>query len=195
MHRTLISLYSALLLSCSSSHPATIHNSQPLPKSQTISTTNFSPSACWQSFQPYLFDDDLYRASSRFQLKTTPACYQYAAQKAAIEKIQALREKTIERYLGVILHYENNPTLSYIDDKCKTEKQKMQQQYNFPTVLHQIYTDATAEMEQQFPWITESKEYHTEKQHLVTLLNAINTSLQRPYCDSNEFEADINQIK
>ena len=155
----------------------------------------FSESICWQSFQPYLFDDDLYRASSRFQLKTTPECYQYATQKAAIEKIIALREKTIEKYQERILQYENNPKQSYVDDLCQAEKKIMKQSYDLITALTQIYQDTSTKTETHFPWIKSSAEYQQEKQRFHKTLNAINTSLQRPYCDSNEFEADIHNIK
>ena len=195
MRPSLPSIITALPLSCSS--PQSITQNTPIqPHSiQNTLSSSYSPAECWQSFQPYLFDDDLYRASARFKPTTTTECYEYATQKAAIKKSQALREKTIERYQESILQYENNPHQPYIDELCKAQKEKMKQSYDLISSLWQIYQDAAVKTENQFPWIKSSPDYQIEKQHFHDTLNALSRSLDRPYCDSNEFEADIKNIK
>jgi len=195
MRTSLTSVVTLLTLACSSPQSITQNTPNQTPSIQNTSSTPFSTTECWQSFQPYLFDDDLYRASTRFKPTTTTECYEFATQKAAQEKMIALRKKMVERYQESILQYENNPNQPYLDELCKTQKEKMKQSYDLIPTLWQIYQDAAAKTENPFPWIKSSPNYQLEKQHFHDTLNALSRSLDRPYCDSNEFEADINNIK
>ncbi len=200
MPKSLTTILTALTLSCSLNHttqpkpPSAITSTHSVSSHKSNSPPPFSATLCWQSFQPYLFDDNLYRAAARFKPTAANGCYEFATEKASSELLDSLRNHTIEKYLNLILQYENNPLTSGMDELCRNLKTKMQNQYHLIPYLQEIYHDALLKQQTQFPWITQSPQYNLETKRVQQVLDALTQSLKRPYCDSNEFVKDIDEI-
>jgi len=194
MNKNIVSLLTTLTLACS----APVHNQPitPSPIPQPTSTLSFSKEECWENFSWHSYSLDLYEAATKFKLTTSQQCYQYATQRASIEKLTLLRQSVMEKYYTLIIGLDMNGPKQDHDYYCRKYKENVRQQK--PQLLEEvfgIYKEAYQKMSDNFPWIFFDIDYTDEKEKFSQVLQAIRQSLFRPYCDTGELENDLREMR
>lgn len=194
MNKTLTSLVTVLTLACS----APVHNQPiiPSPIPQHTSTPSFSKEDCWDNFAWQSYSLDLYEAATKFKITASEQCYQYATQRASVEKLTLLRLSVMEKYYTLILSLDMNGPSQDHDYYCRKYKENIRQ--HKPQLLEevfQIYQEAYQKMGENFPWIIFDIDYTDEKKKFSQTLQAIRQSIFRPYCDTGELEHDLKEMR